>query len=178
MTRWFLLALLLRTGCSEPAAAPPAAVSEEVPATVPTFAGAFELPPLSEEERNAPSEDGARRVGVHRDLPEDLAARGIWVEGEGGPVWRLTLRSPGAVALRLHFLGLAEADGVVRVEEADEALRPAASRDPVAGGPEGETWSDVYEGEAVVVEYRPREGASRSPPFRLDKLSHLWVSPF
>ncbi len=141
--------------------------------------GIVELEPLSEAERGPDKENGRRRIGAHRKIPQPLA--GVWVKEEESEVWRLEIRSPGAVAMRLHFTDFRLPDGSVLIYEADEGLRPQRERRHEAKGPggDGEFWSDLIEGEAAVVEYHPvSPEKTDSPPFRIEEISHLWVSPF
>jgi len=140
--------------------------------------GIVELEALSEAERGPDQDNGRRRIGAHRKLPESLP--GAWI-GEGdAAVWRLEVRSPGAAALRLHFTDFHLPGGSVLIYEADEDLRPQRERRHQADGPggDGEFWSDLIEGEAAVVEYRPASpDKAETPPFQIKEISHLWVSP-
>lgn len=165
------------TAAGEPAAdipEPPAAPN--APAQRSEHAGVV-LPPLPEPAEDA--EPGGRRIGGHRELP-GAAELGDWVSDAQGPLWRATIQSTGAVALRLHFAQLDLGDGQVRVSEpGDESGRPGRRLTGRGPAGDGEAWSDIIEGDIVVVEYRPGTGAAKSgdPPFRIDKLSHLWRSP-
>lgn len=158
---------------SAAASAPPVAQPPEKPEIV--------LSALAAEQRTARDETGRRRIGVHRDLPRLPSPEAAWtVDEQGAPVWRVTIRSAGAVALRLHFSDFHLAGGQVVAYESGEGLRagaPRYTRDGPAG--DGEFWSDLIVGDTAIVEHRPAEAAigAGPVPFRIDKLSHLWQSP-
>ena len=139
------------------------------------------LDPLPPQARRDRDDNGMRRLGAHRELPELPSSGAVWQLGEaGGAIWRLRIRSPEAVALRLHFAGFHLSGGSVAVFEADERLRLAGERRYQADGPadDGEFWSDLIEGDTAVVEYYPQPGSQPGPvPFRIDRISHLWQSP-
>lgn len=193
-----LLYLLLATACTgdlppqsaEPTPSPQPAlpsgqapsaspVAETLPAESGEGNGALQLPPITEAEKGPERQNGRRRIGAHRALPAALP--GKWLTEDGAAVWRLEVRSAEAVAIRLHFTDFQLAGGLIAVMEADAALRPAAERQYRDAGPggDGEFWSDLLEGPAAIVEYRPPAGAEAAgpPPFRVDKISHLWQSP-
>jgi hypothetical protein len=165
-----------------PTALPKAAASvvEEAPVALPAPDGKLSLAALSEAERGPSEDNGRRRIGLHRDLPQSLP--GTWAEAEAGErVWRLRIQSSEAVALRLHFTEFHVGDGAVTVFEASEELRPAVERRYSGDGPggDGEFWSDLLEGDSAIIEYRPPPGdkGAGQPPFRIAEISHLWQSP-
>ena len=140
--------------------------------------GALTLEPLTDDQRGPSEENGRRRIGAHRPLADPLP--GAWTEENESAVWRMEIRSPEAAALRLHFTDFHLPGGAVLVYEAEEHLRPDSERRYVGDGPggDGEFWSDLIEGEAAIVEYRPAAGESaRAVPFRIEEISHLWISP-
>ncbi|MBI1353771.1 MAG: hypothetical protein GC160_05445 [Acidobacteria bacterium] len=161
---------------AESPAVPPPVEAEETPQTA-----VVALEPLTDAERGPSTENGRRRVGVHRNVPQPLPVEGAWIELDGKPVWRLLLRSPDAFALRLHFTEFDAGVGEVRAYEGDESRRRSEPRAYRGQGPsgDGDFWSDVFEGDTVVVEFRPGPGqaASGAPPFHLEQISHLWESP-
>lgn len=138
------------------------------------------LPALAREDETRRDETG-RRIGLHRDLPPLPTPQAAWtVDEHGAPVWRVTIRSADAVALRLHFQNFHLQGGQVVVYEPGEGLRASAPRYTQDGpADDGEFWSDLIEGDTVVVEYRPSEPATGTGPvpFQIDKVSHLWQSP-
>src|SRR5690606_11687868 len=130
--------------------------------------------------KGAEQEDPATRVGAHRELPATLP--GAWTTDElNEKVWRVELRSPDAVAMRLHFTDFHLPSGSVTIFEPDPERRPVSERRYEGDGPggDGEMWSDLIEGDSVIIEYRPADGQPGvdAPPFRIDKISHLWQSP-
>lgn|GEM_PF-3253135 len=173
----------------EPPAATPQVEAAQSPAAEETPAepehqpdGRLELDPLSEDQQTKLRQAPAPRVGMHRPLPQPLP--GVWSSDQDGPVWRLTLRSPGAVAIRLHFTEFNIGDGALLISEPDisepeEKRRPLHERRYGDAGPahDGEFWTDLLEGDAVVVEFRPSGARPETLPFRLEEISHLWRSP-
>ena len=150
------------------------------PKSAPALESEISLGPLDPAEKSAVDDNGFRRIGVHRELPSLPPPAAAWTADEDGKaVWRTVIRSPGAVALRIHFLDLHLGGGNVAIYEA--SARPAPERRYEGDGPagDGELWSDIIEGDAAVVEYRPgSDEASGGPvPFGIDKISHLWQSP-
>lgn len=195
--RFVVPLLLLCAACSadappqaaqlEPAASPQQPTPEQPEQTSAAAAAAaprseIALPALDPDQEVSFDSNGRRRIGVHRDLPAPPAPTVAWTtDDQGEPLWRVEIRSPGAVALRFHFVDFELRSGFVTIQEAAEELRPAAGRRYEGSGPAGagEFWSDIVEGEAAIVEYRPAAGddAGSDPPFRIDKVSHLWQSP-
>lgn len=159
-----------------PVAQEPAALTVEGPGAEASLL----LPPLSAAEESPSEENGRRRIGAHRKLPDPLP--GAWTVGEhGARVWRLDLRSMGAVALRLHFTNFHVEEGVVLLLQPLPEGAAEKERRHQGDGPagDGEFWSDLIEGDRVVVEYRPASSSPTSDalPFRIEEISHLWASP-
>ncbi len=156
-----LLTILLLLGASCDGDPPMGPTALSAPAD-----GVVVLEGLSEGERGPEEENGRRRIGAHRALPEALP--GSWRPSEN--IWRVEIRSPGAVALRLHFTDFHLPGGSVVVYETDEALRPDRERRYEDNGPggDGEFWSDLIEGESATVEYHPPSGEKlETPPFHI-----------
>src|SRR6266700_1131042 len=65
----------------------------------------FALATLSGPERAALTGPGPRlKTGVHRRLPARLLSAGNWERTAGGTrVWRMALRSPGSLGIRVEF---------------------------------------------------------------------------
>lgn len=188
--RFVWLWLLLGAACSGGAPhqdLPPTALQKSPPPQVspegmpvPPPSGSLALPPLTAAERGPDEENGRSRIGAHRELPSPLP--GAWAPSAEGPaVWRLQLQSAEAVAIRLHFTEFHVGDGSVTVFESDEELRPAVERRYEGDGPgaDGEFWSDLLEGDSVIIQYHPAAGEepSGAPPFRIQEISHMWQSP-
>lgn len=116
-------------------------------------------------------------AGIHRALPASALRKGKWTKlPSGNGAWRLTIRSPGAQGLRLHFRQFAVGQGKVTVSSGSPGAAQAAGTYTGAGQyGNGDFWSDIVFGDQILVEYRPADGApSRStPPFRIPEISHL-----
>ena len=134
------------------------------------------LAPLSAAERNQPElRAGLTRASVHRATPGDWLAQGQWSRtAEGKAIYRVALRSPEAIGLRLHFRNFNAGDGRVWMYPADGVndgyfAGPYAARGAYG---DGEFWSEIVEGESVVLEYETsREGRL---PFEVDVVSHVF----
>ncbi len=141
---------------------------------------AFELPPLSDTEAAPRWRGGARQTGIERPVPPAGLSSGAASVLPGGRVgWRLLLRSPGAVALRIHFSRFSLSGAAVWLYPAGLASR--ASGPYSAQGPNGtgEFWSPRIPSDSVVIEYDAPYGAAPEEPlpFAIDNLAHLWTNP-
>ena len=170
--------------------APPAQLEPQGPSKVRTpdpppslpLRSEITLGPLDPSRKSAADENGLRRIGAHRTVPALPPPAIAWTTtADGEPIWRTVIRSPGAFALRIHFLDFHLGDGSVEIHAAGDESGAAPRRRYEGSGPagDGELWSDIIEGEAVTVEYRPEtaDTAGGDVPFRIDKISHLWQSP-
>lgn len=135
---------------------------------------------------------GPSWLGPSRSLPveanaaigSDVAPRlpGRWEQtDEGLFVWRTTIRSIGASAMRLHFEGF-NVDGKVYAYP-----RRASVGTPFAGpyeglGPQGDSdfWSDIVFGDSVTIEFILRHNAEPPDgiPFRVNEIAHILPSTF
>lgn len=116
---------------------------------------------------------GVPGTGASTGIPGLLPGR--WSIQGRSAIWRATLRSPGAHALRLHFSSF-DADGSVY-------LRPAGATEgrvgPYSGlGPQqdGDFWAGIVHAEAVTIEYVTEAAAgtiSGPPPFRVKDVAHV-----
>jgi uncharacterized protein (TIGR03437 family) len=142
----------------------------------------LEMGPLSAAERRLRPLRGLRQTGVRRTLPAaaiESATTGVYTAGR--LAWRLTLRSEGAVAVRVHFRGFSVGEGQVWLyAPPDGATGAARAAGPYSGkGPygDGEFWSASVFSDTVVVEYdAPTGAASAAPPFTVDAISHRWAA--
>jgi len=84
------------------------------------------LAPLSGPERAELAGPGPRlRTGVHRKLPATLLSIGDWENtAEGKRVWRMTLRSPGALGTRVEFLNFSAGSGKVWLHNGEQVAGP------------------------------------------------------
>ena len=74
------------------------------------------------EARPVTRKPGLTPVGVNRSLPQDFISQGEWsTSPEGKRVWRLTLTSADAEAMRVHFQDFHVGDGNVWLLGPDDA---------------------------------------------------------
>lgn len=150
------------------------------------------LEPVSATFATGPSEKpGARQVGFARDIPSDVARRFApsalrWTAVSGGRVAVVSVRSPGAVALRLgirvqslpsdaelRFFGSDGDDRVLgpeRLADIRQATR-ADDREPY--------WSPVVGGDIAGVEiFVPTSADSTPVVLSVPLISHLVAAPW
>jgi hypothetical protein len=126
------------------------------------------------------AQEHPRRIGLHRDAPSGMLEAGEWDRLEDGTaVWRMMIRSPGSRALRVRFDHFRVGTGKVWLYAGDNSEEPVG---PYSGGgiyDDGEFWSAMVFGEAVVVEYIPEEGRTREAPlpFTIKSISHQLRDP-
>ena len=137
------------------------------------------LGPINDSVRDLPpARPGLLRVAAHVSLSSNEMARGLWQKtSNGANVWRLDLRSPNAIGLRLHFTQFAAGAGQVWVHDA--ANPPARVFGPYSGNGlngDGDFWTEIIFADTVEIEYQPAAGGPTvgPPPFQISELSHLW----
>ncbi len=141
---------------------------------------AFELPPLSASEAAPRWRGGARQIGIVRPVASAALSSGVASALPDGRVaWRLVLRSPGAVGLRVHFSRFSLSGAEVWLYPAGVAAQaggPYSAQGPIGTG---EFWSPRIPSDSVVVEYDAPYGATpgEALPFAIDGVAHLWTSP-
>ena len=124
---------------------------------------------------------GVTAIGRHRRMDSSALNGGRWEStSDGSTVWRLTIHSPGALGIRLHFTGFAAGSGRLWVHDGSSELSQIAG--PYAGmGPynDGDFWSDVVMSDSAVIEYQPAGRAVRRglPPFQIAEISHIFSDP-
>jgi V8-like Glu-specific endopeptidase len=130
---------------------------------------ALRLGPLSQQERSQLGPVGPkRRIGVHREISS--LNRGTWTElPDGSAIWRLSIHSDQATALRVEFSNFEIGSGKLWVHSDGSSDGPYTGSGPYDNG---EFWSSTIEGEAAVVEYEPADAADRSLPFHIHRISH------
>jgi hypothetical protein len=141
----------------------------------------LDLKPLLEEDRrNAVAGVKQHRIGVHRPLRITTSEAGEWIPVAGGRVWTISLKSPGAVGLRVHFQSLRLPPGATLF------LYAPADADKVftfdGRGPQGgaDFWSPTLVGETVHLElFEPGNGkaAAKLSPLEIREVSHLYRHP-
>lgn len=121
--------------------------------------------------REAARKRGVGFTGVHLPLDEKTLAKGNWQKAaDGKAVWLLKLESPGAVALRLHFLKFDAGKGQLWTHTAADSDGPFTGKGPMN---DGDFWTAVLDGSSVTIEYVPASGVKeKSLPFQADKLAH------
>ena len=68
----------------------------------------FALGSVSAQELQQTTKAGLRAVGIRRAVPASaLGSAETSVSASGGRIWRLTLTSPDAIGIRVHFLNFA-----------------------------------------------------------------------
>ena len=106
---------------------------------------------------------------------------GIWLTVDPGRyIWRTSIRSPGASALRVHFEDFS-VDGRVYVYDS-----ASSSNDPYLGpfqdqGPQadGDFWSDFLLAESLTIEFEPSDQSTIPTvfPFAVREIAHIFDAP-
>lgn len=115
----------------------------------------------------APARRSDNHIGFHRALPGTVLDGGAWSVIPGGTqVWRISVRSPGALSLRLHLLDFSVGRGKVFVfapgDTAGESVQgPYSGFGPIG---DGSFWSGIVDGDTAVIDYQP-EGSQRTSPY-------------
>lgn len=102
---------------------------------------------------------------------------GMWLQVEPGKyLWRTTIRSTGASAVRAHFEDF-NVDGRVYVYETgtnsqDSYLGPYEGLGPQA---DGDFWTDLVSAESITVEFLPTDQSSvpTAIPFAIREIAHI-----
>lgn len=123
---------------------------------------------------------GPQRIGLVRAIPlSPLSVEsGDLMQtdrGGGEAIWTMSVRSPGAYGVRLHFSNVDLADGELIVY-ADEGVTEPVVRGAYSGfGPDGsgDFWTETLPGEEVRVEYV----GEMAPRFEIAEFVHLDRNP-
>ena len=132
---------------------------------------------------------GFEAIGVHRRLPEPVAAltdegganrtsvSGAWERTGDGPIWRLHVISRDAFAMRLHFHDFQVGEGRVWIHTSEGQVAGPYSGSGLFAN--GDFWSDILFGQAMTIEYQPAPGdpSGLAVPFELREISHIWRDP-
>ncbi|HWB82750.1 MAG TPA: hypothetical protein VG675_01335 [Bryobacteraceae bacterium] len=133
----------------------------------------FVLAPLSASESARLAEPGIRlKVGIHRALPSGALQAGAWETApDGTPLWRMTLRSPGAQGIRVEFHNFSVGTGKVWVEDGADFAGPYSGRGLYD---DGHFWSGTIFSSSVTIEYQPASDASPASqvPFEIRTIAH------
>ena len=113
------------------------------------------------------------KIGEHRLLASAQLAKGKWAKGTP-PVWRLTVKSKGAAAMRLHFREFQVGKGQAWVHNGKDWFGPYTG-----GGlyGDGDFWSHVVPGERLTIEFAGDAKSAKGLPFKVQEVSHLTVNP-
>lgn len=126
----------------------------------------------------AKARPGAVMTGIHRPIDPKLLTKGKWVKlSDGSKVWRLAIRSPKAVGLRLHFVDFHAGQSLVRISTAGDKPESFGPYTQDGYNRDGDFWSDTVFADAVTVEFRPASGREIPIPFKIKEISHLFRSP-
>lgn len=190
-TGWVCLALCYGTALTGVAAAQQPPVPDNPPSVLltPRQPAAQQLPRsltgrLAPRPANALSRidtfnpRSTNQIGIHRTIPPEAVSAGGWETlSSGERIWRVTLHSPGAKSLRVHFDSF-RTNGRVFVFAADDSTGDTVVGPYTGAGPTdtGEFWSGVVFSDRIVVEYLPASNAENIVPFRLDLLSHATLN--
>ena len=141
-----------------------------------------QLPALSADELTPKNHHGLIAIGVGRRVPQREVSRGVWrTLPTGDRVWQVAIHSPGAWGLRLHFSSFHVGSGKVWLYSNKRGTPDEAFAGPYSGKGlfgDGDFWSEPVEGQSVVIEYAPANGAVESNlPFQVDQISHLYSKP-
>lgn len=156
------------------------AIAKELPLTQKQQLGAapvFKLGPLDDSVRDLPSpRHGVARVGVRRALASSVLNQGVWQSAaDGASVWRLSLQSESAVALRVHFVNFNTGGGKVWIHDTanQQTYGPYGG---LGRFQDGKFWTEAIFGDSIEIEYVPAAGraSSGAPPFQIPEISHLY----
>jgi hypothetical protein len=133
----------------------------------------FALAPLSGSEAARLAGPGPRlRIGIHRNLPPAALSMGEWqTTAEGTRVWRLALRSPGSVGIRVEFRHFDVGGGRVWLHDGSHFTGPYTGRGIFDNG---RFWSATVFSELVILEYEPVAESAGEPalPFEIQTIAH------
>ena len=117
-------------------------------------------------------------IGKHRAFPSAALGKGRWDRvPDGNTIWRLSIKSPNATGIRIHFEKFDVGGATVWVHSGlGSNIR--VSGPYAAKGPEGtgSFWSDTLAADQVTIEYAPIvKNTSNGPlPFVIHEITHLF----
>jgi hypothetical protein len=96
---------------------------------------------------------------------------GAWqTASDGTPLWRVALRSPGSMGMRVEFREFSVGAGKVWLYDGAQFVGPYSGRGLYN---DGHFWSATVASESVVLEYQPATAAGAGdPPFRIANIAH------
>lgn len=138
---------------------------------------ALDLAPITAEDQALDDIAGIpMRVGVNRPSPAGPltpATNGQWIQlNDQNRIWRMTLRAPGAEALRVHFEQFDIAPDCVLIvsDRLERVVENYRGRGPAG---DGAFWTAAIPGSRVCLELHS-PGASNEPTLIIDEISHLY----
>ncbi len=141
---------------------------------------ALDAAPLIDADRQEAG-NGPLRVGVDRPLLDVTTPRnaGAWQDnGDGSWTWRLRLRDPGAVAVRVWFEDVRAVAGEV-VSVGDGLGRYAERVDVGEGAPGRSLWTSALPGDTALIEVTvPVAAVGGAPLLRVGGTSHIYHDSF
>ena len=133
---------------------------------------------LNAEERSLRTRLGVKRIGTNRSVPSRAVSSGIWFSGNAGRrFWQSSVRSEGAVGLRLHFRDFSIDSGQVWIHTGDvengQVFGPYTGKGTFG---DGDFWTEAIFADRIVVEYLPDQdvGQDRPPNFVISEAFHFW----
>lgn len=134
--------------------------------------GHFRLQPLSAREADLLVQPSTPlRIGIHRPIGTELVTAGSWDTVGGHRLWRVTVQSPGATALRIRIDSFAAGEGKLWFYGAlGETDGPYTGKGPFG---DGRFWSATIDGEAVTIEFEASgDYLGGDPPFTIETIAH------
>jgi hypothetical protein len=136
-------------------------------------ANEFALAPLSESETARLAEPGTLvKLGIHRSVVPAALSVGAWLTtSEGARLWRMSLRSPGSIGMRVEFQQFSVGDGKVWLYGSTQVAGPYTGRGVFGNG---QFWSATVLSDVVTIEYEPEAGRAETTalPFQISTVSH------
>jgi lysyl endopeptidase len=138
----------------------------------------YALPPLPAQPASSDDKGGPLAIGKHRQLPSSALKKGKWTKlPDGQRVWRISILSPGAKGLRVHFAKFAAGKSKVWIYGGPPGdIRAEGSYTGTGIDNTGTFWSDTVFADSMTVEYEPAKGAPTkgAPPFQISEITHLF----
>jgi hypothetical protein len=133
----------------------------------------FALSPLSESEKAQLAGPGTRlKTGIHRAVPAVWLQTGAWQsEPDGTRLWRVALRSPGSLGIRVEFRNVSAGAGRLWVHNGTDFAGPYTGRGPYD---DGHFWSAAVPSDTITLEYEPAADDPHpgDPPFDIAGIAH------
>lgn len=136
----------------------------------------FSLSALTEAERRRKIKPGSTAIGLTRDVPSEAMRRGACTTlPDGTSVWRLAIRSPGAISLRIHFQNFDVRDGRVWITADSDTSKETFG--PYQDGGlfnDGDFWSATVDGDMAILTMERNASCSIPSSFAIKEVAHRW----